>query len=89
MRIDNQRHVITVSGSDLPGSVFRDVSLAGSVLDDVDLSAVTIGNANLAGARFLDCNLLGATIEGVLVSELFAAYRAQSAGETTHLGTKT
>jgi uncharacterized protein YjbI with pentapeptide repeats len=75
MRIENEKCAIAVSGSDLSQSSFRDVNLTSSVFHDVNLAGITIENADLAGARLFDCNLLGATIEGVLVSDLFAAYR--------------
>jgi uncharacterized protein YjbI with pentapeptide repeats len=81
MRIENETCALEASDCDLSGSVFRDVNLSGSAFHDVNLSEITVDNANLAGSRFVDCNLLGATIEGVPVSALFAAYLAQSGQE--------
>jgi uncharacterized protein YjbI with pentapeptide repeats len=78
MRIINQQYALTVDGCDLANSEFRDVNLSASVFDDVNLTGVRISNANLKGANLVDCDLRGATIEGVLVSDLFAAYRGQS-----------
>jgi len=70
---------------DLTGSTFRDVRLRDAIFDDVDLSGVTFHNANLRNARFNDVNLSGVaiantnvegmTIDGILVTELLAAYR--------------
>jgi uncharacterized protein YjbI with pentapeptide repeats len=78
MRIENERHQMSVSGSDLSNSTFQDVNLSGCVFADVNMSGIVITNVDLSGARLLDCNLLGASIEGVPVKELFAAYRAVS-----------
>lgn len=78
MQIENERHQMTVSGSDLSNSTFQNVTLSGCVFTDVNMSNVVIANADLSGARLLDCNLLGASIEGVPVKDLFAAFRAAS-----------
>ena len=46
MRIDNQREVLLVEGSDLSESSFHDVNLSGIRVDDCDLSRISITNAN-------------------------------------------
>ncbi len=57
---------------DLAGARFRDVSLAGAHFDDI----------NFAGADITArCNFRGMRIGGVLVDELFAAYRRVKAGD--------
>jgi uncharacterized protein YjbI with pentapeptide repeats len=47
---------------------------------NVNLSGLRLTNANLAGAALKDCRYEGMTIEGIEVTELLAAYRA-NAGE--------
>jgi uncharacterized protein YjbI with pentapeptide repeats len=84
------RQPIVAANADLSGSTFDDVGLRAARFRNVDLSDAVIENANLAGLRvdnvnlsgasFADCTMTGMTIEGVLVTELFAAYRAVRAG---------
>jgi len=69
----------------LTGSEFRDVCLGGAQFDDVNLGDATFHDVNLSGAKFNDvnlanaaitnANLTGMTIEGVLVTDLLAAFR--------------
>lgn len=51
---------------DLAAATFTDVNLRGARFTDVDLRDVAVADANLAGMR----------INGILVSELLAAYGA-------------
>jgi uncharacterized protein YjbI with pentapeptide repeats len=74
-----------VEGRKLTGSAFRDVCLGEAVFDDVNLGRARFQNVNLSGARFDDINFSGAEIthanytgmkiDGVLVTDLLAAYR--------------
>jgi uncharacterized protein YjbI with pentapeptide repeats len=50
---------------------FEEMTLSGSTFDKVDLSGVTIR----------DCNLEGMTINGILVTELLAAYNSKGDGD--------
>jgi len=69
----------------LTGSTFRDVCLGDARFDDVNLKGATFHDINLAGAKFdnvnlsgveiTDANLAGMKIDGILVTDLFAAYR--------------
>ena len=43
--------------------------------EDMQLCDSTFHNVDMSNVRITDCNFDGMTIEGVLVSELFAAYR--------------
>jgi len=52
-------------------------SLGGAVFDDVNLSGASFHNINLSNVRIADVNIDGMTIDGVLVMDLFAAYRRQ------------
>jgi uncharacterized protein YjbI with pentapeptide repeats len=82
--IPNGKH--SAINAKLTDSSFCDVCLGGARFDDVNLAAATFHNINLAGARFndvnlsgveiKDANLQGMTIEGILVTEMLAAYRA-------------
>ena len=51
------------------------MDLSGSRFTDVNLSRVTIENVNLSGVKISDCNIDGMTIEGILLTDLIAAYR--------------
>jgi hypothetical protein len=76
----------TVGNVNLAGCNFSNVNLSGAVFDDCNLSGWKIHNVNLAGLKIVKANLAGAsitqgrmegmTIEGILVSDLLAAYRA-------------
>jgi len=67
---------------------FGNVNLAGSTYTDVNLSNAKFENINLSGGSFRyltmenveisDANLIGMKINGVLVSDLFAAYEKQT-----------
>jgi len=69
----------------LAKTAFDNVDLSGSTFDDVNASSVTFSNADLHDARFTNVNfgsveiadsrLSGMRIEGILVSDLIAAYR--------------
>ena len=73
----------------LVGSRIVDVNLADSVLDDVNLERTVFDNVNLTRARFHNVNLghvsieeaclEGLRINGVLVTELFRAYKKAGA----------
>ena len=73
----------------MPESRFEDVDLARAVFDDVNLQGARFSNANLAGAVFNklsladagidDAQLDGLRIDGVLVTDLQAAWAAQQA----------
>ena len=81
--IPNGKHAAV--NAKLTESTFTDVCLGGAKFDDVNLGAAAFHNVNLTGARFDDVNLSGVavtnanldgmTIDGVLVTELLAAYR--------------
>ncbi len=77
MKLTGVREAIEAEGSDLSGSSFRDVNLSGSRLHDANASGVVFSQVNLSGVAITDANLAGTTIDGVLVAELFAAYRAR------------
>ncbi len=67
---------IAAVDADLSGSEFVDVALRGAVLRDVNLSGAVIEDADLSGCAIVDCRVEGMTIDGVLVGDLFAAWRA-------------
>jgi len=90
MKIHHEKHRLTVSGSDLSGSVFDDVNLSGCTYENVNLSGGTYHNvnlsglrldkANLAGVSISNCRMDGMTIDGIEVNELLAAWREREAG---------
>ena len=70
MKLHQAKHRLDVHHSDLSGSVFDDVNLAG----------LKITKANLAGASIGDSFLDGMTIDGIAVTELPAAWQAAQKG---------
>ena len=87
MKLDKAIDRLDVHASDLSGSVFNDVNISGASFEDVNMSGWIVNNANLAGLRLTNANLAGASISecrnvgtvlinGIAVSELFAAYEA-------------
>jgi uncharacterized protein YjbI with pentapeptide repeats len=76
MKLEHTKQCIEATDADLSGSTFTNVKLARAAFDDVDLTGVTIHNANLSGLQISDANLTGASLNGILLSDLLAAYRA-------------
>ncbi len=68
----------------MSGATFEDANLSGWKLHDVNLAGLKIDKANLAGASITQGRMEGMTIDGILVSDLLAAYRA---GVSTETGT--
>jgi uncharacterized protein YjbI with pentapeptide repeats len=62
--------------ANLTGAVVTDCNLAGVRIENASLSGIQICNASLKGAALTDCATEAMTIDGVLVSEMMAAYRA-------------
>ena len=87
MKLTDMTEALQVTDSNLTGSSFQDVDLSGSKinnarlqkleLQDVDFSESLIVDANLSGLEIRDCNLNGMQINGVAVTDLFAAYSAK------------
>ena len=67
---------LEVRKADMIGSVFSDVDLSDSRFDDINMSGVKISDVNLSGGAIENARLDGFTIDGVLVTELFACWRA-------------
>lgn len=69
----------------LSDAIFNDTNLARASFDDVNLGAATFNNINLQDATFdninfsnvkiSNANLSGMSIDGILVSDLLAAYK--------------
>ncbi|MBK7643914.1 MAG: pentapeptide repeat-containing protein [Planctomycetes bacterium] len=78
MKLHKTRERIEAENANLADSSFDDVNLRGASFTNVNLSAVRLENVNLSGATIRQANLSGMRIEGVLVSELLAAYRSQA-----------
>jgi uncharacterized protein YjbI with pentapeptide repeats len=69
------RRRIDSKDADLSGSSFSDVNLAEAKFEDVNLAGARIHDANLSGVALSDCRIDGMTLEGVLVTDLLAAWR--------------
>jgi uncharacterized protein YjbI with pentapeptide repeats len=86
MKIHKATEQLDVTVSNLSGSKFDDVNLSGAAFDNVNMSGWTLNNVNLSRLRITDANLTdaaisdarmtGMTIDGILVSDLLAAYAA-------------
>jgi predicted choloylglycine hydrolase len=85
---DPGRRVISQPGHGSLANVFIGAHLKGAIFKDVSLADASFANVSLAGGRFDDidfsnavitgnCNFRGMQIDGVSVSDLFAAYRKQ------------
>ncbi|MBB5057993.1 uncharacterized protein YjbI with pentapeptide repeats [Granulicella aggregans] len=85
-KLEHTKRVIEAIDADLRQSSFRNVNLSDALLDDVNLTRVSIHNANMShltirdaclqGMSIADCSTAGATINGILVDDLLAAYNA-------------
>ena len=74
---------LTLTQSDIPGSVikdvnlasasFTDVNLAGARFDDINFTGTKITNVNLTNVDIRDCNIDGLRIDGHLVTDLLKA----------------
>lgn len=62
------------------GARFNDSNMGGWFVNDVNLSGSTFQNINLSGVAFSNCRIPGATLDGVELEELVAAYRKSQAG---------
>jgi uncharacterized protein YjbI with pentapeptide repeats len=70
--------------TNLTDAVFDDVNLTGASFDNVNFSGIGVSNANLSKAFFTgvsfadatinDADLTGMRIDGILVTDLLAAY---------------
>jgi uncharacterized protein YjbI with pentapeptide repeats len=79
LQLLHTRQRLEVNDADLSASSFVNVKLANATFDDINLSNTTIHNVNLSHVHITDANTTGMTINGVLVSDLQAAYRASRA----------
>lgn len=70
------RRQLDVNDADLSGSSFVNVKLANATFDDINFSHTSIHNANLSHVSIAGSCTVGMTVDGVLVSDLQAAYRA-------------
>jgi len=78
MKLHKIREALDAANSNLAGSQFEDVNLGGATFTNINLSETVFTNVNLSGVSIRDANLKGMRIEGVLVSDLFAAYRLRA-----------
>ena len=62
----------------LPGTRFNNLNMSGALFENVLLIGAAIRSANLNGLHVSECNVAGMRIDGILVSDLLAAYRKQN-----------
>jgi uncharacterized protein YjbI with pentapeptide repeats len=85
MKIHDTKEALDATHADLSRSEFTDVNLQGARFTDVNLSKATFTDINFSGAKFSNLNLTNVEIEacdttgmkfrGVLVADLFEAYK--------------
>ena len=88
IQIQNSREALQATHSNLSQSEFNDVNLQEAQFTNVNLSKATFTDINFSGAKFSNLNLTNVEIEacdttgmkfrGVLVSDLFDAYRRKA-----------
>jgi uncharacterized protein YjbI with pentapeptide repeats len=66
----------TFANVNMSGAVFEDANCSGWKIHDVNLSGLKIVKANLAGASITEGRIEGMTINGILVTDMIAAYEA-------------
>jgi len=84
MKLSDVIEPIEAVNCNLSGSSFTNVNLSGILIENANLSQGRINNAslsevqltdaNLSGMSISDSNLEGMTINGILVSDMIAAY---------------
>ena len=79
LKLIHTRQRLDVNDADLTASSFVNVKLANATFDDINLSGTSINNANLSHVSITESCVAGMTIDGILVSDLQAAYRATRA----------
>jgi len=88
MIIQNTKDTIQATHANLARSAFDDVNLQETRFNNVNLAKATFTDINFTGAKFSNLNLTNVEIEacetagmkfrGVLVSDLFEAYRKKT-----------
>ena len=88
MKIQNTNETLQATHADLSRSAFNDVNLQEAQFTNVNLSKAAFTDINFSGAKFSNLNLTNVEIEacdttgmkfrGVLVSDLFDAYRRKA-----------
>ena len=76
LHLIHTRQRLEVNDADLSASSFVNVKLASATLEDINLSGASTHNANLSHVSITESCVAGMTIDGILVSDLQAAYRA-------------
>lgn len=85
MKIHDSKEPLQATNADLSRSDFADVNLQEARFNNVNLSKATFADVNFSGARFSnlnltnveieDCDTTGMKFRGVLVADLFDAYK--------------
>jgi len=85
MKIHDSKEPLQATNADLSRSDFDDVNLQEARFNNVNLSKATFADVNFSGARFSnlnltnveieDCDTTGMKFRGVLVADLFDAYK--------------
>jgi uncharacterized protein YjbI with pentapeptide repeats len=73
--------VCKISRANLSRFQVDDATMANSWFNNVNLSGSKIANANLSAVAIENCLYAGMIIDGVKVSDLFAAYNAAKKGD--------
>ena len=89
--VDTDIYGSTFTDVKLSGAAFSNVNLSDAIVNDANMSGWSIHHANLHGLRISQADLTnssivesltsGMTIDGILVSDLMAAYRRANSGD--------
>jgi uncharacterized protein YjbI with pentapeptide repeats len=75
MKIQNTKETLQAAHANLSRSEFNDVNLSKAVFTDINFSGAKFSNLNLTNVEIEACETTGMKFRGVLVSDLFDAYR--------------
>jgi len=75
-KLEGTRQRLEATDADMSGSTFTDVNLSGATIQNANLAQLRISNADLRGVSIVESQTDGMTINGILVADLLAAYRA-------------
>jgi uncharacterized protein YjbI with pentapeptide repeats len=88
MNIQNTKETLRVTNTDLSRSEFTDVNLQEAQFTDINLSKARFTDINFSGSKLSNLNLTDVEIDacetkgmkicGVLVADLFHAYRGKA-----------
>ena len=80
MEIKNTKETLLVENVNIAGAKFDDVNMESAVFNNIKLAGARFTDINFSNASIDHANLTGMTINGLLVTDLLAAYKASHPG---------